>query len=214
MSTQGPRELYEKHALSSDSKEIRVLDILPASGPNPSPTVRVNSPIEARIRVVNLDSNPRFTALSYVCGIDAGEPPTILCDDVPIKVYCNCYSALWHLRRRLGQLTIWVDCISINATDPDEKSRQIPLMGDIYSQAAVVYAWLGRGSISSQRAMSYLSTAGFQRYIRTLPNGMTTTEDFAAGLSLYISRLHPTYHPVPFAARRMYLSSFQESQTS
>src|SRR5947207_13947447 len=31
----------------------------------------------------------------------------------------------------------------INQNDPDEKSEQVPMMGEIYSRATKVYAWLG-----------------------------------------------------------------------
>jgi hypothetical protein len=32
--------------------------------------------------------------------------------------------------------------ICINQNDPDEKSEQVPMMGEIYRQATKVYAWL------------------------------------------------------------------------
>jgi hypothetical protein len=121
MSARNPHELYEKHQLLLNSRQIRVLDILPDPDLAPSPDGQMDIPIKASIRVVNLDDRPNFTALSYVCGTDAGESPTVLCDGVSIKIYRNGYSALWHLRRKLGRLTIWVDCISINATDSREK---------------------------------------------------------------------------------------------
>lgn len=154
--------------LSRDSKTIRVIDISPVWDSSLTSYFHSDPPIKVRIRVVNLDDNSNFIALSYVCGTDAGERPNVLCDEVPIKVYRNCYSALWDLRRRLNHLTIWVDCISINAANADEKSRQTPLIGGIYAKATVAYAWLGEGGTGLQRAMSYLSTAGFQRYITTL----------------------------------------------
>jgi hypothetical protein len=38
---------------------------------------------------------------------------------------------------------VHVDTICINQNDPDEKSGQVPIMGEIYSKATKVYAWLG-----------------------------------------------------------------------
>jgi Heterokaryon incompatibility protein (HET) len=39
---------------------------------------------------------------------------------------------------------IWIDAICINQADPIEKGAQISLMGDIYSNASLVFAWLGK----------------------------------------------------------------------
>lgn len=38
---------------------------------------------------------------------------------------------------------IWIDAVCINQADPIEKAAQISLMGDIYSNASLVIAWLG-----------------------------------------------------------------------
>jgi hypothetical protein len=38
---------------------------------------------------------------------------------------------------------LWIDAVCINQEDPNEKETQISLMGDIYSNAATVIAWLG-----------------------------------------------------------------------
>lgn len=38
---------------------------------------------------------------------------------------------------------LWIDAVCINQHDQDEKSRQIPFMGQIYSGAFRVLVWLG-----------------------------------------------------------------------
>lgn len=85
-----------------------------------------------------------------------------------IPITPNCFAALKGLEARLrGQsLAIWVDAICINQSDEAEKMRQIPMMGDIYSKAAVTYIWLGEGNEEMDRAMKFLSTAGFPGYFK------------------------------------------------
>lgn len=50
------------------------------------------------------------------------------------------------LQRLIGtqdNITLWVDAICINQGDNAEKGSQVALMGDIYSNATAVLAWLG-----------------------------------------------------------------------
>ncbi|KAF2679351.1 hypothetical protein K458DRAFT_422391 [Lentithecium fluviatile CBS 122367] len=116
--------------------------------------------IEGDLRVVNLADDQHFTALSYVWGTFAPEPHYV-CSGTRVKITENGHSALHHLRKKLGSFTIWVDNLCISQDDQTEKSHQIPLMRDIYSKAAEVFIWLGEGNTGTDRAMSWLSTAGF-----------------------------------------------------
>ncbi|KAH7117743.1 heterokaryon incompatibility protein-domain-containing protein [Dendryphion nanum] len=142
--------VYHDTILPPRSKSTRVLNIVAAS--------TFEEPIRASLEVINLDKKPAFTALSYAWGID---PPTtqhfIICNGSEVKVTSNCESALKHLRRAFGSLTIWVDIICINQEDVTEKSHQIPLMADIYSSASSVYCWLGKGTVKSDEAMDYMA---------------------------------------------------------
>jgi hypothetical protein len=108
---------------------------------------------------------PQFAALSYVWGIEQ-ERYDISCNSVDLAVTKNCLAALQHLRKKLGHFSIWVDAICINQSQSNnnEKDQQIPLMGEIYSSAAVTYIWLGPGNQKSDRAMALLSRAGFLDY--------------------------------------------------
>lgn len=55
--------------------------------------------------------------------------------------YCQ---ALWHICKRFGPVTIWLDLVWINQDGQDEKASHIPLMADIYSLADSVYLHLAR----------------------------------------------------------------------
>jgi hypothetical protein len=149
--------IYQAHPLFSGGKSIRIL--------------RVNAraeddPLECDLQVANLDAAdcPDFNALTYVWGAESIGKQFVTCGGQPIEVSTNCYSALQHLRKKLGQFTIWIDAVCINQQDEREKLLQISLMGEIYSRAATVYVWLGEGDGASNRAMRYLEAAGCPQY--------------------------------------------------
>ncbi|KAK7753719.1 hypothetical protein SLS62_004342 [Diatrype stigma] len=55
-------------------------------------------------------------------------------------------------RENGGHLDVWIDALCINQEDIDEKNSQVPMMGDIYAQAAFVVAWLGEEDEHSKKA--------------------------------------------------------------
>ncbi|KAF1842326.1 uncharacterized protein K460DRAFT_420244 [Cucurbitaria berberidis CBS 394.84] len=187
------QEAYKKHPLDLGPKSIRVLDILPLPIDDSD-----NAPIKAHLRVEDLGRNPDFTALSYVWGTHAPQPHVMRCDDVRFKITSNCHSALWHLRKKLGGFTIWLDAICINQENASEKTQQIPLMSDIYMKATLVYVWLGEGSSETDRAMAYLSNSHFQKHFNVKLDGSKVDRPYAAAWSLYASAFNPAYHPLPF----------------
>jgi hypothetical protein len=50
--------------------------------------------------------------------------------------------------RKGDDIFMWADAICINQKDQDEKSRQIPLMGEIYSKAQGVFGYIGNPTAS------------------------------------------------------------------
>ena len=159
MPTSAIKEPYHTRPLRPGSRCIRLLDVQALSNFGDD-----SQPLEADLRIVDLDERPRYNGLSYVWGQKSSQPKIIRCGTTDIELSDNCYLALRHLRRRFETLTIWVDAICINQEDEEEKSDQIRLMRDIYSAAENVYIWLGEGSIATDRAMSRLPTTGFQEY--------------------------------------------------
>jgi heterokaryon incompatibility protein (HET) len=145
------QELYRSLPLSRNSKCIRVLDVYAAKNEH--------EPITGDLHIVNLDEHRKFSALSYVWGIDQSSE-FITLGNSTVKVTHNCYSALRHLRTLFGRLTIWVDAICINQANGLEKQHQLPLMGDIYTGADQTYVWLGEGDELSDDAMRILAKAG------------------------------------------------------
>jgi len=143
-----PTNLYR--SLPVGSNRIRLLDLKAAIAPGDD--------LVGRIRVVNLNHSPRFTALSYVWGAKATPSDTIVCQPLScsLEITSGCYDALRHVRSVFGAVTIWVDAICVNQEDDDEKVAQIRYMGDIYTRAEAVYVWLGEGSSASDRAIRFL----------------------------------------------------------
>ena len=64
-----------------------------------------------------------------------------------------------------------INLICINQDDREEKSTQLPLMGEIYSRAKNVYIWLGDGTAGTDRAMQYLNRGGLSRYFEAEKGG-------------------------------------------
>jgi hypothetical protein len=120
-----------------------------------------DAPLRCQLHVVDLTTAPTYSALSYVWGECASPPDYVLCNDVPIPITSNCYSALRHLCTINGSFSIWIDVICINQKDQEDKNQQIGLMGDIYSQAKVTYIWLGNGTSTTDRVVGFMSRVGF-----------------------------------------------------
>ncbi|KAF2730196.1 hypothetical protein EJ04DRAFT_445572, partial [Polyplosphaeria fusca] len=115
--------------LDPSRKEIRLLRIL-STGPC----------LTCTLQVASLTQDLYYHALSYVWGDPAAEHE-ILVNETAIKIAGNLYHALHDISS--GQRYLWVDALCINQRDIPEKNTQIPLMADIYRDAALVLSWLG-----------------------------------------------------------------------
>lgn len=151
--------LYNLHSFAGSSTSIRVLDLDAASNSSANPYSE--DFISGKLRVVDLNDAPVFTALSYVWGeYSTSVRDVIECDGHRVEVTRNCWSALWHLRKAHGEIIIWVDAICINQNDAEEIKMQISLMGTIYPAAQLVFIWLGDGNKETDKGMDYLNTGG------------------------------------------------------
>ena len=185
--------VYENHALRPHSHTIRVLDVRPIPH-----DATEGTPLECTLRIIDLDADPAFTALSYVWG-DPTPTRSIVCDGVVFGVGENCYSALWYLSKKLQGLVIWVDAICIDQEDVrEEKGWQIPLMEEIYTKAEQVYVWLGKGDERSDRTMRYLAKGGLKRYVKVVPDGPPQYRPLTAALRLCLFSWGFSHHPEPF----------------
>lgn len=107
----------------------------------------------------NSGRNHLYEALSYVWGSDA-KPKSIKLDGYTFPVTSNLHAALVNLRdHQLGRV-LWIDAISIDQHNNNEKSSQIPFMRTIYAQAAHVIVWLGEALEDGDKALEKIRFLG------------------------------------------------------
>ena len=117
------------------SHGIRLLEL--ASG-------SASDPLKGELRHTRLDATGDYEAVSYVWGSDLKcHLLEITGSEGAIPITASLYSVLKQLRSPLVPRTLWVDALCINQDDNIEKSAQVRLMYDIYSQATKVVAYLG-----------------------------------------------------------------------
>lgn len=115
-------------------RQIRVLDLLPGAD---------DDSISCTIRLISLDSDETYEALSYVWGDRVGEKEIDIAGHC-VSVTANLYAALRRLRHaQHNTRTIWIDQLSVNQQDNLERSIQVALMRDIYRRCSSCVIWLG-----------------------------------------------------------------------
>jgi hypothetical protein len=93
------------------------------------------------IEIGSISNPPDFQALSYCWGKELGKAE-IWVSGTKIPVSTNLEAALRFSGLAVGT-RIWADAICINQNDLYEKSYQVKMMGQIYSNARKVITWLG-----------------------------------------------------------------------
>ncbi|KAH7327228.1 heterokaryon incompatibility protein-domain-containing protein [Rhexocercosporidium sp. MPI-PUGE-AT-0058] len=133
--------LYQR--LNISQQEIRLLEIISVE----------NGKVSCSLSLVSLQTKPHYAALSYVWG-DALKTEDILVNGEVFAATTNLANALRYVQgtwsdlfpdRDPSKFRIWVDAISINQQDIEERNAQVQLMASIYRGADVVLAWLGQG---------------------------------------------------------------------
>ncbi|KAF2262434.1 hypothetical protein CC78DRAFT_618494 [Lojkania enalia] len=85
-----------------------------------------------------------FEALSYAWG-ELFHTFPFVCSGGILRIHRNLNEALPYLARRSSSLPLWIDALSINQQDEEEKLVQIRMMNKIYRRASQVWVWLGIG---------------------------------------------------------------------
>ncbi|KAI9696519.1 MAG: hypothetical protein M1820_008147 [Bogoriella megaspora] len=95
------------------------------------------------IKTVAIDSHPPYEALSYTWG-SSNRSSVIRCNNSTLPVTNNLEQALQRLKPRgNNSRMLWIDAISINQDDPEERSSQVQFMRDIFHSADRVLIWIG-----------------------------------------------------------------------
>jgi hypothetical protein len=100
---------------------------------------------------------PKFEALSYMWG-DERTKESIILDGIEFAVRKNLRDALGHLRNRARDTLFWIDALSINQLDIQERNRQLCMMSHIYFRASTVVIWLGKKYLKYQGQLSELKS--------------------------------------------------------
>jgi hypothetical protein len=121
--------------IDSERGVIRLLELVPGS---------FDDGIEMRLIVSSLSAGPprpSYEALSYVWGTESASQKVSL-NNIPVEITLNLDCALRHLRHEVKTRTLWIDALSTNQDDTQERSHQVQIMGKIYSAAQSVIIWL------------------------------------------------------------------------
>ena len=113
--------------------DIRILDLLPGS---------FGDPLQCRLRVAAIESNPAYDALSYMWGDPSLPKASIYLDKEVFPVTQSLESALRHVRLQDSVRHLWADAVCINQRDKKERGNQVHLMKEIYSRADTVRVWI------------------------------------------------------------------------
>jgi hypothetical protein len=150
---------YPYKPLSKARKEIRVLRIDKA---------KPGKRIQCTLRHISMRTKPKYVALSYTWDNPFGKAdqveehgeeifinkrPFHTAKTLPVRYNLAC--ALRTLPR--GRLHwYWIDAICLNQSDVAERNEQVLRMGNIYSDAIRVIAWLGPASDNSSLAFDLI----------------------------------------------------------
>jgi hypothetical protein len=132
--------IYPSNASMKDD-EIRLIRLLPGSW---------GDEIRCELVYDSLTDVRPYYALSYVWG-SRHVTRSIQLDAQPFRVTVNLEAALRHLREQQHNELLWVDALSINQKDDQERTHQVSLMGSIYRSSKSVLVYLGDDTVRCGR---------------------------------------------------------------
>jgi hypothetical protein len=97
-----------------------------------------------------------YEAVSYTWGESKLHCSLYVEDGSRVMVTRNLDKVLRRLRHPTTNRALWADAVCINQADDNEKSKQIPLMGQIFRSASRVLAWLD-GGVEEEQGMHILN---------------------------------------------------------
>ena len=118
----------------------------------------------------SLDNHPQFSALSYTWSYDEISV-AIQLDDAYFCIGPNLAAALRAIRHGQEDMLLWIDAISVNQDDEEERSKQVQLMPWIFRASEKVIAWLGEKSLDSRLALQLLKDLDEEKITRMAEAG-------------------------------------------
>lgn len=114
--------------------------------------------IQGSLQTHHLDAAPEYEALSYEWG-KRSETRLMKCNNCDFKITQSLDIALRRLRLTDQPRALWIDQICINQESYDERSAQVSIMRLIYSNAAMVIAWLGPADTEATNSVKSILTS-------------------------------------------------------
>ncbi|MCJ1252949.1 hypothetical protein MMC24_000755 [Lignoscripta atroalba] len=130
---------------------MRLVSLLPGKEP---------AAVQCMIKEVMLKDRPGYEALSYTWGGKSPFIGVIILEGRQFPVTRNLEIALRHLRLQHETRDLWIDALSINQLDHEEKGPQVQKMKSIYQSASRVLVWLGEARENSDLAMDLVPRIG------------------------------------------------------
>ena len=117
------------------------------------PASVLHAPIQVSLFEINLSSCPDYECLSYTW--DTGDtglaaPKDVDVDGKTVTIRVNLFNAMCRLRLTDRERLLWVDALSIDQTNLEEKAQQVAMIGKIFQQSLRVLAWVGEHADNSE----------------------------------------------------------------
>ncbi|KAL9091069.1 MAG: hypothetical protein Q9165_004996 [Trypethelium subeluteriae] len=141
--------LYEALSLGDSGNSIRLLTL--------EPNKESRSRVVCHIHAARISDKPQYEALSYCWGYETSSEKILIHHNeltFETTVKNNLLSALRALRHKKTERVLWIDAISIDQNNLEEKKQQVPLMKAIFSNCTGVMAWLGESDDDSKKVFS------------------------------------------------------------
>jgi hypothetical protein len=135
---------YQYQPLARDKNSFRLLYVLPARSPEGYVQCEL-------FHTTTDDMMEAYTCLSYVWGyinpyLPLLELPVklfIVMNGIKVRVQYNLYHFLEIAHKKYNNELLWIDALCIDQSNSQEQNHQVSQMGNIYSRAKQVIAWLG-----------------------------------------------------------------------
>ena len=94
-----------------------------------------------------------------------------------MEVRENLWWALKHLRLKDRERFLWIDALSIDQNNVDERNHQVNQMDLIYAKAARVLIWLGREADRSRKAVEFARKVKTETHLYPYKRPMESSEE-------------------------------------
>jgi hypothetical protein len=165
---------YQYAPLSDAKSCVRLLELQAGQG---------RDLIVCQLEEIALDaSNNKYDALSYVWGPPGGKSRVVQVGGGSFEIGINLHCALENLRHADRPRFLWVDAICVDQSNIAERNVQVPLMCEIYQNAARTVCFLGPANKSTRDMYKMLEELAQER--RTLEAEVRTHQSDATNTIL------------------------------